>query len=149
VILMRTRELVEKLRARFGNVEFIWINTAKVRKVWHKGKGVLILEGVIEVDTGDKILCGDSIVRATCDFVNAVYGVPLGTAIYEALLRRPPIYIRFRFGQLSFYLYVPCNIVGVNIDKFKPVTEPGKECPYVGTDKCPLHKVRMDMDVYK
>jgi len=140
---MRTRELVEKLRARFGNVVFVWINTAKVRVVYHEGKGFIELEGVIEVDTGNKVLCGGSIVRARCDFVNAVYGVPLGTAIYEALLRRPPIYIHYRYAQISFYLYVPCSIIGVNIDKFKPVTEPGKECPYEGTGKCPLHKVRM------
>jgi len=140
---MRTRELVEKLRTRFGNVVFVWIYASRVRVVYHEGKGFIELEGVIEVDTGDKVLCGDSIVKARCDFINAVYGVPLGTAIYETLLRRPPIYIHYHFAQITFYLYVPCSIVGVNIDKFKPVSEPGKECPFENTDKCPLHKVRM------
>jgi hypothetical protein len=140
---MRTRELVEKLRTRFGNVVFVWIYASRVRVVYHEGKGFIELEGVIEVDTGDKVLCGDSIVKARCDFINAVYGVPLGTAIYETLLHRPPIYIRYHYAQISFYLYVPCNIVGVNIDKFKQVTESGKECPYEGTDKCPLYRVRI------
>ena len=147
---MRTRDLVKILKDKFGNVVFIWINTAKVRVVYHEGKGFIELEGVIEVDTGDKVLCGDSIIRARCDFINAVYGVPLGTAIYEALLRRPPIYIHYRYAQISFYLYVPCSIIGVNIDKFKPVTEPSKECPFENTDKCLLHRVRtLDIDVYR
>ncbi len=140
---MRTRDLVEKLRSKFGNVVFVWIYTSRVRVVYHEGKGFIELEGVIEVDTGDKVLCGDSIVKARCDFINAVYGVPLGTAIYETLLRRPPIYIRYHYAQISFYLYVPCSFIGVNIDKFKPVSEPGKECPFENTDKCPLRKVRM------
>jgi len=139
---MRTRDLVKMLRARFGNVVFIWIYTSRVRKVYHEGKGFIELEGVIEVHTGDMLLCGDSIVKARCDFIDAVYGVPLGTVIYETLLRRPPIYIHFHSGQITFYLYVPCNIVGVNIDRFKPVSE-SLECPFENTDKCPLHKVRI------
>jgi hypothetical protein len=140
---MRTKELVEKLRTRFGNVVFVWIYTSRTRVVYHEGKGFIELEGVIEVDTGDKVICRDTKVKAKSDFINAVYGVPLGTAIYETLLHRPPIYIRYHYAQISFYLYVPCNIVGVNIDKFKQVTESGKECPYEGTDKCPLHRVRI------
>ena len=140
---MRTRELVKALRDRFGNVEFIWINAPRVKVSYHESKGIIELEGVIEVDTGNKMLCRDTIVRARCDFVNAVYGVPLGTVIYEALIRRPPIYIHYRHGQISFYLYVPCNIIGVNINKFRQVAEPGRECPFENTDKCPLlvHKL--------
>ncbi len=136
---MRTRDLVKKLKARFGNVEFIWIYTSKVKRVYHEGKGIIELEGVIEVYTGDKLLCGGSIVKATCDFVNAVYGVPLGTVIYETLLRRPLIYINFHNGLITFYLYVPCSIVGVNIDRFRQVSETMK-CPFENTDKCPLRK---------
>ncbi len=138
---MRTRDLVKMLRSRFGNVVFIWIYTSRVRRFYHEGKGFIELEGIIEVDTGDKLLCGGSIVKARCDFINAVYGVPLGTVIYETLLRRPPIYIHYHFAQITFYLYVPCNIVGVNIDKFKQVSESYKERPFDGTVKCPLHKV--------
>ena len=137
---MRTRDLVKKLKARFGDVAFIWIYTSRVRRVYHEGKGFIELEGVIEAYAGDKLLCGGSIVKATCDFVNAVYGVPLGTVIYETLLRRPLIYINFHNGQITFYLYVPCSIVGVNIDKFKQVSET-MECPFENTDKCPLRKV--------
>ena len=132
---MRTRDLVKILKDKFGNVEFIWINTSEVKVVQHEGKGFIELVGALEVDIGDAVLCGGSIVKARCDFVNAVYGVPLGTVIYEALIRRPPIYMRYHYGQISFYLYVPCNIVGVDINKFKVVTEPGKECPFENTDE--------------
>jgi len=139
---MRTRDLVKILKDKFGNVVFVWINVSNVKVVYHEGKGFIELEGVIEVDTGNKILCGGSIIRARCDFVNAVYGVPLGTVIYEALIRRPPIYMHYRYGQISFYLYVPCNIVGVEIDRFKPVMKPGEECPLENTNKCPLHMMK-------
>jgi len=136
---MRTRELVEKLRARFDDVVFIWVKFSKA--VAHKDKGTVELEGVLEVDTGGSILCGGLVIRTECSFINAIYSLHLGAVIHSAIVEhRVLIYAHYRYGAITYYLYVPCKFTNVDISKFEPVAKAGEKCPYENTYVCPLHK---------
>ncbi len=139
---MRTRDLIKKLRARFGEVSMIQMRVSRV--IEHEGKNTVVLEGVLETVTEKgELLCGGSIVRAVCDFLNAIYATPLSSLVYKALLREPLIYTHFRLSNVKFFSYVPCKFEIVNINTFKMVSNDGSlSCPYEGTDKCPLHKVK-------
>jgi len=143
VILIRTRDLVKKLRNRFGEVSIIemWVS----RVIEREGKNTVVLEGVIEAITEKgELLCGGSIVRAECDFLNAIYATPLSSLVYKALLREPLIYTHFRQSNVKFFSYVPCKFENVNINTFRMVSNDGSlSCPYEKTDKCPLRKVMM------
>ena len=137
---MRTRDLVKKLRSRFGEVSMIQMRVSRV--VEREGKHTVILEGVIEAVTEKgEVLCGGSIVRAECDFLNAIYATPLSSLVYKALLREPLIYSHFRQSDVKFFSYVPCKFEIININTFRMVSNDGSlSCPYEKTDKCPLHK---------
>ena len=138
---MRTRDLAKKLRARFGEINAIEMKVFRVTR--HKDKNTVVLEGVLEaVTNNNELLCGDSIVRAECDFLNAIYATPFGALIHGAVLHKPLIYVHFRQGGITFFVYVPCKLDNVDINKFKIVAKNvGMTCPFDGTDKCPLHKV--------
>jgi hypothetical protein len=138
---MRTRDLVKKLRARFGEIDAIEMKVFRVTK--HEGKNTVVLEGVLEVVTNnDELLCGGSIVRAECDFLNAIYATPFGALVHGAIMHKPLIYVHFRQGDITFFVYVPCKFDNVDINKFMMVAKNvGMTCPFDGTDKCPLHKV--------
>jgi hypothetical protein len=135
---MRTKELVKMLRARFGDVVVVSIRF--FRMVEHKDKGTAELEGVLEVLAGNKILCGGTVVHAECNFINAIYSMPLGVVVHGAVTHQPAIYARYRKDNVTFFLYVPCTIDNVDINKFEPVAEAGRECPFEGTDICPLYR---------
>ena len=135
---MRTRDLVKLLKARFGEVSFITMRFFKVAIHWDKG--TTELDGVLEVIASNKLICGGSVVHAECDFLNAVYSVPHGQAVLGALSHQVLIYVRYRMNNVALYVYVPCRFINVDIDKFEPVTEQSKGCPFENTDKCPLHR---------
>jgi hypothetical protein len=140
-MLMRTKDLVKMLRARFGEVSFITIRFFKVGVHWDKD--ITELDGVLEVVADNKLICGGSVVHAECDFLNAVYSTLPGYAVLSALEHHPLIYMRFRKNNVNQYVYVPCRFTNVDISKFEPVTEisPNKGvCPFENTDKCPLHR---------
>ena len=136
---MRTGELVKLLKARFGDV--VAVDIRFFRMVEHIDKGIIELEGVLEAIAGNKVLCGDTVVHAECNFINAIYSMPLGIIVHSAVAHQPGIYARFRQGNVTFFIYVPCKIDNVDISKFKPVTEASKRCPFEGTDMCPLYRV--------
>jgi hypothetical protein len=135
---MRTRDLVKKLRAKFGDVVVVSIRF--FRMVEHRDKGIVELEGVLETLAGNKLVCGGTVVRAKCDFINAVYSIPPGIAVHAAVTHQPAIYARYRQGNVTLFLYVPCTIDNVDINKFETVAEAGAECPLRGTDMCPLYR---------
>ena len=139
---MRTKDLVKLLRARFGNGNML-IGIRILRIIEYKSDGTVVLEGVIESAVGDKGICGGSIVRAECNFVNAIYSTHLGPAVFDAIIDRPLIYSRIRTNIATYLLYVPCNITNVDINKFEAIAKLYETCPFEGTDKCPLHKARM------
>jgi len=134
---MRTRDLVKKLRARFGNV--VTVSIRFFRMVEH-GDGTVELEGVLETLAGNKILCGGTVVRAKCNFMNAIYSVSPNVVVHAAVTHKPAIYIRYRQDNVTLFLYVPCIIDNVDVSKFEVVAEAGKECPFMGTDMCPLYR---------
>jgi len=138
---MRTRDLVKMLRARFGEIISIEIRVSRVTE--HKDKNTVELEGVLEaVTNNDELLCGGSIVRAECDFLNAIYATPFGALVYAAITRSPLIYTHFRLGNVTFFVYVPCKFGNVDINRFRVIAKNvGMACPFDGTDKCPFHKV--------
>jgi len=135
---MMTRELVRRLRARFGEVSFIAMRF--FRAVMHWDKGITELDGVLEVIAGGKLICGVSVVHAECDFLNAVYSIPTGQVVIGALAHQPLIYARYRVNNVTIYVYVPCRFTNVDIDKFEPVAQSREGCPFENTDKCPLHR---------
>jgi len=136
---MRTRDLVKLLRARFGGGDML-IGIKILRIIEHRSDGTVVLEGVIESVVGDKGICGGSIIRAKCNFYNAIYSMHMGSAVFEAVTQRPLIYLRIRTNISTYFLYVPCNIINVDINKIKPIAKLHEPCPFENTDKCPLHR---------
>ena len=140
---MRTRDLVKLLRSRFGDVVIVGIRF--FRMVEHRDKGTVELEGVLEAFASNKLLCGGTVVHAECNFVNAIYSMPLGIVVHGAVTHQPAIYARFRHDNVTFFLYVPCTIDNVDVNKFEIVAEAGRECPFEGTDMCPFCKASRHM----
>jgi hypothetical protein len=138
---MRTRDLVKKLRARFGDGNII-IGIEILRIIEYRYDGTIVLEGVIVAAVGDKGICGGSIIRAECNFVNAIYSPYPGSAVFDAIIDRPLIYSRIRTNLTTYLLYVPCKITNVDINKFEVVTKLYGTCPFEGTDKCPLYRAK-------
>jgi glyoxylate carboligase len=134
---MRTRDLVKMLRARFGNVVAVGIWFFRMAE--HRD-GTVELEGVLEALAGNKLVCGGTVVRAKCDFMNAIYSVSTNAVVHAAVTHKPVIYTRYRQGNVTLFLYVPCIIDNVDVSKFEVVAEAGRECPFRGTDMCPLYR---------
>ena len=137
---MRTKDLVKMLRSKFGSIDAIWIRFFKASE--REDRSIIVLEGaLVAVTSDDKTLCGGTIVRAECDFMNAMYNISLGPLVHSLLMKKAYIYARYRYGNLLFIVYVPCEIIGVNLNKFVQVPKREEECSYANTDKCPLFKV--------
>jgi len=130
------------LRAKYGNVDAISVIFHRAREL--EDRNMVVLEGVLAVEAGDKTLCGGTIVRAECDFMNAMYNISLGPLVHSFLMKKAYIYARYRYGNLLFIVYVPCEIIGVNLDKFMNVVRREEECPYANTDRCPMFKVQRE-----
>jgi len=141
---MRTRDLAKLLRARFGNGNIL-IGIRILRIIEYRYDGTIVLEGVIEAAVGDKGICGGSIIRAECNFVNAIYSPYPGSAIFDAIIDRPLIYSRIRTNLTTYLLYVPCKITNVDINKFEAVAKLYGTCPFEGTDKCPLYRAKIQV----
>jgi len=138
---MDTKDLVEKLTSRFGEIERIFIDVVEKHE---NEDGTIVLTGVlIAITQDDKTLCGMEVVSMKCSFKNGIYSsLPFGSVIHLAIIDRPVIYAFDSTMAGISYLSVPCEFGDVDIGKFTFVGNVGEPCPYRGTDKCPLYRYK-------
>ena len=136
---MNTKDLVEKLMAKFGEIERISIDV--VEKYEDEDDTITIVGVLVAFTKDNKALCGMEVVSMKCSFKNGIYSnVPVGLVIHEAITNKPDIYVFYSTEVGISYLSVPCEFGDVDIDKFTIVGKVGEPCPYRGTDKCPLYR---------
>ena len=136
---MFTKDLVDKLVARFGEVERIFIDVVEK----HEDEDfTIIITGVLVAFTKDnKALCGMEVINTRCSFKNGIYSnLPMGLVVHETIIDKPLIYVFDPTEVGISYLSVPCEFGDVNIDKFTFVGNVGEPCPYRRTEKCPLYR---------
>ena len=140
---MNTKDLVEKLTAKFGDIEAVRISV--IERSENEDETIEIT-GVIKVLTRDnKVMCSMEVVSMRCSFKSGIYSnVPVGMAIHDAIMNRPNIYTFYSDKAGIAYLIVPCEIGNVDIDKFAIVANLGETCPYEGTEKCPLYRYKVN-----
>jgi len=140
---MDTKDLVEKLTAKFGEIERIFIDVVEKHE---NEDGTIVLTGVLVAFTKDgKSLCGMEVASMRCSFKNGIYSsLPFGLVVHTAIMDKPAIYAFDSYEAGISYLSVPCEFGDVNIDKFTFVGNVGEPCPYRGTEKCPLYRYQKD-----
>ena len=142
---MNTKDLVEKLTAKFGEIEAVRIGVIERRE---NEDETIEITSVIKVLTRDnKVACGMEVINIRCSFKNGIYSnIPVGMAIHDAIMNRPNIYTFYSDKAGIAYLIVPCEIGDIDIDKFTIVANLGEACPYKGTEKCPLHRYKANQE---
>ena len=136
---MYTKDLVDKLVAKFGEIERISIDV--VEKHEDEGDTIIITGVMVAVTKDGKALCGMEVINTRCSFKNGIYSnVPVGLVIHEAMTDKPDIFVFYSTEVGISYLSVPCEFNDVNIDKFTFVGNVGEPCPYKRTEKCPLYR---------
>ncbi len=136
---MNTNDLVEKLTAKFGEIERVFIDVVEKHE---DEDGTITITGVLVALTkDDKVLCGMEVINMKCSFKNGIYSsLPFGLVVHMALIDKPVIYAFDSTEAGISYLSVPCEFGDVDIDKFAIVGNVGGPCPFRGTDKCPLYR---------
>jgi hypothetical protein len=136
---MYTKDLVDKLVAKFGDIERISIDV--VEKHEDEDETIIITGVMVAVTKDGKALCGMEVISMRCSFKNGIYSnVPVGLIVHEAMTNKPDIFVFFSTEVGISYLSVPCEFGDVDIDKFTVVGKVGEPCPYRGTEKCPLYR---------
>lgn len=136
---MNTKDLVEKLMTKFGEIERISIDV--VEKHEDEDYTIVITGVMVAVTKDGKVLCGMEVISMKCSFLNGIYSsIPVGLVIHEAMMNQPDIYVFYTTQAGISYMSVPCEFGDVNIDNFTIVANVGEQCPYRGTDKCPLYR---------
>jgi len=138
---MDTKDLVEKLTAKFGGINRIFIDIAEKHE---DEDDTITITGVLMAFTqDDKALCGMEVVSMRCSFKNGIYSsLPFGLVIHLAITDKPVIYAFDSTAAGISYLSVPCEFGDVDIGKFTFVGSVGEPCPYRNTDKCPLYRYK-------
>jgi hypothetical protein len=136
---MNTKDLVEKLTAKFGEIERVFIDV--VEKYEDEDDTITIVGVLVAFTKDNKALCGMEVVSMRCSFKNGIYSnLPIGLVVHMAIMNKPVIYVFDSYEVGISYLSVPCEFGDVDIDKFTFVGNVGEPCPYRGTDKCPLYR---------
>jgi len=139
---MNTRDLVEKLTAKFGEIERIIIDAVELNKI---EDDAIVMTGVLVAITKDgKALCGMEVINTRCSFKNGIYScIPVGLAITNAIIGKPDIYAFFSYETGISYMSVPCEFDNIDINKFTIVGNVEGLCPFKNTEKCPLYRYRI------
>ena len=138
---MNTKDLVEKLMAKFGEIERISIDV--VEKYEDEDDTITIVGVLVAFTKDNKALCGMEVVSMKCSFKNGIYSnLPIGLVVHMAMMNKPVIYAFDSTAAGISYLNVPCEFSDVDIGKFAFVGGVGEPCPYRDTEKCPLYRYK-------
>ena len=133
---MDTDELLNELKARFGDVNAIYIEAVDI----HVDDGFAELTGAVLAYTNDdKVICSRALAKARCSFMHGIYSnVPVGLLLHRALGRKIAVYVFFMNEAGVSHVMVPC-MFDADVDKFAVVTNVDEPCPLHNTSECPLH----------